>query len=84
MNVPQRPSRAPEEPTRGGSWVAVLLTLVIALTAIVGLIFLTLGQFGLVVIVGGGIFAVALFHYVVWGWWLGAMIRQEHEEAEEH
>lgn len=83
MAAPPRPTSPPEEPRRGGSWVPVLLTTVIAVAAMTGLIFLTLGQFGLVVLVGGGIFFVTLFHYLVWGWWLGAMIRREYEEAEE-
>ena len=30
----------------------------------------------------GGVFGLAALHYVVWGWWLGRMIRRD-VEAEE-
>ncbi len=35
------------------------------------------------VLIGGAAFALPLFHYVVWGWWLGGMIREDVEEEEE-
>lgn len=28
-------------------------------------------------IIGGAAFAIPFFHYVVWGWWLGGLIRDE-------
>lgn len=30
--------------------------------------------------VAGGIALICGFHYLVWGWWLGAVIRREEEE----
>jgi hypothetical protein len=49
---------------------------------LVVLSFLTLGVFANVAIGIGVILAFAGFHYLVWGWWLGGMIRRE-VEAEE-
>jgi hypothetical protein len=41
---------------------------------------LSLGQLLPVLVIGGFIFLVTAFHYLVWGWWLGKMIQQEAEE----
>ena len=32
-----------------------------------------------VLVIGGLFFAVTLFHYLVWGWWLGGIIQAEAE-----
>ena len=49
------------------------------------LILLSSGLFAYAFMVGGVFFAYALFHYVVWGWWLSGRIRREvlEEEADE-
>jgi hypothetical protein len=78
MERPQPP------PTPGRHFWAVLLLLVIATTSIVGVLtFLTLGMFLPVVIGVGGLFLMALFHYLVWGWWLGSIIRAEELENDD-
>ena len=49
------------------------------------LFFLTLGSFGIVIVIGLVVFGIAAMHYFIWGWWLGKMIREdvEAEEREE-
>ena len=44
--------------------------------------FVTMGIFGLVAVIGAAILLISLFHYLVWGWWLGGMIRREVEADE--
>lgn len=76
----------PEETPRSGGWTSIVLAGVVGL-ALAGAMFLLILQFAaplaivgtLVVVVGG---LIALFHYVVWGWWLSNTIREE-VEAEE-
>jgi hypothetical protein len=46
------------------------------------LLVLSLGQLLPVLVIGGLIFLVTGFHYLVWGWWLGPMIQREAEEDE--
>lgn len=75
---------APTEPTnRQGSWLSVLLACGAGVLICVALVFLTLGHFGPVVLIGAAVFAFGAFHYVVWGWWLGRIIRREVEAEEE-
>jgi hypothetical protein len=50
---------------------------------LVVLSFLTLGVFANVAIGIGAILAFAGFHYLVWGWWLGGIIRREVEAEEQ-
>jgi hypothetical protein len=61
-----------------------MMALAVTFLICVALFFLTSGFFGLVLVMGGGIFAFAALHYVVWGWWLGNVIRADvaEEEAE--
>lgn len=68
---------------RRGSFLAIFLAIVLLLAACIVLFFLTGGMFGPVLLIGGGVFAMAAFHYVVWGWWLGRIIREESEADEE-
>jgi hypothetical protein len=80
------PSPAPDDAPKIGAWFSLFLAGVVGLVVFAGLFVLML-QFGgplaiaavLVFGVGG---VVALFHYVVWGWWLSGTIRKE-VEAEE-
>lgn len=69
----------PEASKPRGSWMAIILVLLVAICAVVGLMFLTLGYFVLVLIIGAGVFGFAAFHYLVWGWWLTKVIREEEE-----
>jgi hypothetical protein len=82
---PERPIRPPppEEAKPATSPLSILLALgVLALICIV-LFFLTGGFFGLVLAIGGVAFGFAALHYLVWGWWLGALIRRDVEDEEE-
>ena len=47
------------------------------------LVFLTLGSFGLVILIVAVIFLMIAIHYVVWGWWLGHVIREESIQEED-
>ena len=69
------------QPPRG-SWLSLLLVAIGALVGLAVLIVLTLGQMIFVLVIVAGIFGLAAFHYVVWGWWLSRMIRDE-EQADE-
>jgi len=66
-----------------GSWIAIVLMALICIAIYVVLTFLTLGVFGPVLIVGGILFGIVAFHYFVWGWWLGRVIREASDEEEE-
>ena len=80
--APRRPDPTP----RPGAWISILLAGVVGLALCAGL-FLLMLQFGgplavVAVLVFGLGGVIALFHYLVWGWWLGRTIREE-VEAEE-
>lgn len=79
-DFPPRPA-APAE-TRSGSLVPLTLAGLLLVVVCAVLFFLTLGGFAIVVIVGTLAFSMAALHYLVWGWWLGKMIRDD-VEAEE-
>jgi len=64
------------------SCLSIVLALFLFGGASAVLFFLTLGSFGLVIAIGGGIFLLIGFHYVVWGWWLGKVIHSEERENE--
>ena len=59
------------------------ISLAFLLLTIVGavLVLLTLNIFGLVILVGAGMFVMVALHYLIWGWWIGDAIR--HEETDE-
>jgi len=59
---------------------AVLLALLGVAGALVLLVFLSQGLLLPLAFVAAGIFLLCGFHYVVWGWWLGAAIKREEEE----
>ena len=73
---------APNPQRPRGSWLSILLVLCAAVLITAGLVFLTLTWFALVVVIAAGIFALAAFHYVVWGWWLSKIVRHEEEEID--
>jgi hypothetical protein len=68
-----------EQEKKRGSWLSLLLAGSLTLIVIAGLFFLTLGWIGPVILLGAGVFALAAFHYLVWGWWLSKIIRDEEE-----
>ncbi len=84
-DTPLPPSLGKREP-QAGSWISIGLATVAALVICGGLFVLMLQFGGPLAIVAVLVFGlgglVALFHYLVWGWWLGRTIRDE-VEAEE-
>lgn len=79
---PLPPLTPPEPPKRGGSFVPILLASILAIIVCTVLFFLTLGGFIVVIVIGGAIFVVGAMHYVLWGWWLGRVIKED-VDAEE-
>ncbi len=77
---PTRPV-APQRSDRG-SWLSIFLTMLLAGFVAAALFVLSLGQLLPILVIGGLIFLVTAFHYLIWGWWLGKMIRREAEEDE--
>jgi hypothetical protein len=73
---------SPESSKPRGSLLAMVLVLLFVLVCTAALVFLTFGYFLLVLVIGAGVFGLAGFHYVVWGWWLTQVIRREEEEEE--
>jgi hypothetical protein len=71
---------------RPGAWISILLAGVVGLVLFAGLFLLMLQIGGPLAVVAVLVFGlgglVALFHYVVWGWWLGRTIREEVEREE--
>jgi hypothetical protein len=72
----QIPVERPSDQKPRGSWLSILMALMLGLGLISALFFLPLVWIG-PVLIGGGMFFVALFHYLVWGWWLSDIIRRE-------
>jgi hypothetical protein len=80
--APRRPDPSPKP----GAWISILLAALVGLMLTMALFVLML-QFGgplaiVAVLVFGLGGVIALFHYLIWGWWLGRTIREE-VEAEE-
>ena len=69
---PQRPDAPDTAPSRG-SPAAAMATLVLGISVVVALAFLA----GPVMAIVFGVFALVAAQYVVWGWWLGGVIRKE-------
>jgi hypothetical protein len=91
-NNPPSPDREdlfvpqPVTPPRANSWLSIVLAGIVAMFLLAGL-FLVMLQLGgplaiatVVILIPVGL--VAFLHYIVWGWWLSATIRDE-VEAEE-
>lgn len=77
------PTHRPDEPRRRGSWLTLPVTLMAVLG--IGLFLLMLpGNIGVAIVTGLGLLiVVATGHYLVWGWWLGRMVREEAESNED-
>ena len=80
----QRPPNDDDDspPPRRGSYLSLILASLLAMAVFLGLFFLTLGAVGPIVVIAGGVFALAAFHYVVWGWWLSRLIREDAEDEQ--
>ena len=63
--------------------VSVLLAFMLFCLLSIGLVLLSYFYFLPIFIVGAAIFGFTGFHYLLWGWWLGRMIREEGEGDEE-
>jgi len=75
-----RPERDDPKPKAG--WLPLLLAAGVGIMILTALVMLTGGFLGLVIVVGGGVFALAGFHYLVWGWWLSDKLYREEAAAE--
>jgi hypothetical protein len=80
--VSERPTAEEPQPQRG-SYLSIMLAGLLAAAVFLALFFLTLGAVGPLVVIGAGVFALAAFHYVVWGWWLSRLIQRDVEEEEQ-
>lgn len=79
MPAPLPPPRPEKPPT---SIVPLLLAGLLAAIVFVALFFLTLGVIGPVVVVGMAIFGFGLLQYVMWGWWVSGILRDEQADDE--
>ena len=81
MNQPQilRP-QLPKPPRR--TILPILLAFSLFLMVSTVFVLLSMGTFGLVLLVAGGVFLVIAFHYVVWGWWLRKIIHKDQDEQQ--
>ncbi|HET6880644.1 MAG TPA: hypothetical protein VFI31_10845 [Pirellulales bacterium] len=77
----EKPSAS--EAPKGKGCLAVVMALGLALLVFAALFVLTSGAIAPAAVAGGIIFGVAAFHYVVWGWWLSGIIRQQVEDEEQ-
>ena len=79
----QRTGESVDQPRRRRGSIAVLLTVFGMLLLLVQIIVCSVGSPAGALVVGG-IFAFAVFHYLIWGWWLGKAIHRqvEHEEQQ--
>jgi hypothetical protein len=83
--MPPMPERPVAAPSRPASLWGVVLAGVAALIVAAALGFLMIPVAGVALAAAGIVFvfvAIAAFHYVVWGWWLSGVIRED-VEAEE-
>lgn len=76
----------PAPPPARSPWLSIVLASIVGLFLFGVLLLLTGGAaiaIGGAAIVGILAFCFAALHYLVWGWWLGGMIRREAEEEAE-
>jgi hypothetical protein len=69
-------------PQKRGGWLGIFCVAAVGLAVYLVLAFLTLNFIGPVLLVGGVLMLIVLFHYVVWGWWLSRVIRQVGDEED--
>ncbi len=82
---PQRPVIAKEDEAaaKRRGCLAVLMAGMLVMICLVGLAFLSQGFMIPVVMIAGCIFFYVFVHYIIWGWWLGSLIREEARQDEE-
>ena len=80
---PTRPELGEPRGSSRGAWFAIILALAAFVGAYLALVFLSLGFLAPLIVIGGLVFLVTAFHYVVWGWWLGRVIRQARDPDDE-
>jgi apolipoprotein N-acyltransferase len=78
---PERPPAVAGQPATSGC-LGLMLAGIAILFVVAGLVLLSSGLLANALLVGGAFFAYAFFHYVVWGWWLSARIRQGVEDEQ--
>lgn len=75
------PERDPAAAARANlATMIALFGLLVVSAAILGLMALVLPQFLGIILVVGLVCAGIAFHYLVWGWWLSGMKRDDAEE----
>lgn len=74
------PPPRPEKPP--ASIIPLLLAGLLAVMVFVALFFLTLGLIGPVVVVGMAIFGFGVLQYLLWGWWVSAILRDDQPDSE--
>lgn len=82
--LPPKPPVPPEP--KPDTWLSLFLTLTIIGGVLVGLVFVSMGSIlGPLLLILLVLPAIALFHYLVWGWWLGKMLNDAaaHEDREQ-
>jgi fatty acid desaturase len=83
---PQLPEKPPslETPREdSNSSLMTILTLLLLGGVLVGLVFLSLGSIlGPLLLLLLVLPAIAMFHYLLWGWWLGKAIERDANENE--
>jgi hypothetical protein len=83
MPPPEPPSKASAEaPSKTKGCVAVLMALGLAALVFAGLFLLTSGRIAIAAVIAAVIFGAVALHYVIWGWWLSGIIREQVEDEE--
>jgi len=80
---PQRPPLDGPSPRQPGSWISLFLAAIFFMMCAMALTLLTLGYGGIILAVVAALFGIILFHYLVWGWWLSALIEREDSDHEQ-
>ena len=78
---PEKPAAPEEKPSPA---LTTIVTLLLLAGVFVGLTLVSLGSIlGALLLLLLVLPTIALFHYLVWGWWLGKMLEEKASEAEE-
>lgn len=83
MPLPTPPPKPPPPGKPSSSIWPVLLVALVVLLGLIALVFLTLGIFGPVILIGLAVFGIAGMHYLVWGKWLSKMIQDAEAGSED-
>ena len=74
--------RSPQE-SKSGSFIPLVLAFLLAGAVIATLSLLTMGFVGVIVAVVIGLAAFIALQYLIWGWWLGKVIREDDKSERE-